>query len=206
MLELLPEFTSQPEVLLAACAFGYLARSIPFGIIISKILGLGDLRKVGSGNIGATNVLRTGNKLAAFLTLLFDFSKGICAVLLVRQFFGEDAVQVSAFSALVGHCFPIWLRFRGGKGVATFLGATIALSFILGIICCFVWLFVAVLRRMSSLASLTSAASAPIAAMFLGQPNTIILLMLLVGVVFFRHKQNINRITKGVEPRIGEAK
>ena len=206
MLELLPEFTSQPEVLLAACAFGYLAGSIPFGIIISKILGLGDLRKVGSGNIGATNVLRTGNKLAAFLTLLFDFSKGICAVLLVRQFFGEDAVQVSAFSALVGHCFPIWLRFSGGKGVATFLGATIALSFIIGIICCFVWLFVAVLRRMSSLASLTSAASAPIAAMFLGQPNTIILLMLLVGIIFFRHKQNINRITKGVEPRIGEAK
>ena len=206
MLELLPEFTSQPEVLLAACAFGYLTGSIPFGIIISKILGLGDLRKVGSGNIGATNVLRTGNKLAAFLTLLFDFSKGICAVLITRQFLGEDAVQISAFSALVGHCFPIWLRFSGGKGVATFLGATIALSFIIGIICCFVWLFVAVLRRMSSLASLTSAASAPIAAMFLGQPNTIILLMLLVGVVFFRHKQNINRITKGVEPKIGEAK
>ena len=204
MLELLPEFTSKPEVLLAACAFGYLAGSIPFGIIISKILGLGDLRKVGSGNIGATNVLRTGNKVAAFLTLLFDFSKGICAVLITRQFLGEDAVQLSAFSALVGHCFPIWLRFSGGKGVATFLGAIIALSFITGIICCFVWLFVAVLRRISSLASLTSAATAPIAAMFLGQPNTIILLMLLVGVVFFRHKQNINRITKGVEPRIGK--
>ena len=206
MLEALPEFTSKPEALLAACAFGYLAGSIPFGILIAKILGLGDLRKVGSGNIGATNVLRTGNKLAAFLTLLFDFSKGICAVLITRHFFGEDAVQVSAFSALVGHCFPIWLRFSGGKGVATFLGATIALSFLIGIICCFVWLFVAVLRRMSSLASLTSAASAPIAAMFLSQPNTIILLMLLVGVVFFRHKQNINRITKGVEPKIGEAK
>ena len=206
MLEALPEFTSKSEALLAACAFGYLAGSIPFGILISKILGLGDLRKVGSGNIGATNVLRTGNKLAAFLTLLFDFSKGIFAVLITRHFLGEDAVQVSAFSALVGHCFPVWLRFSGGKGVATFLGATIALSFIIGIICCFVWLFVAVLRRMSSLASLTSAASAPIAAMFLGQLNTIILLMLLVGVVFFRHKQNINRIAKGVEPKIGETK
>ena len=206
MLETLPEFTSEPEALLTACVFGYLVGSIPFGILISKVLGLGDLRKVGSGNIGATNVLRTGNKLAAFLTLLFDFSKGICAVLITRHFFGEDAVQVSAFSALVGHGFPIWLRFSGGKGVATFLGATIALSFIIGIICCFVWLFVAVLRRMSSLASLTSAASAPIAAMFLGQPNTILLLMLLVGLVFFRHKQNINRITKGVEPKIGEAK
>ena len=206
MLETLPEFTSEPEALLTACVFGYLVGSIPFGILISKVLGLGDLREVGSGNIGATNVLRTGNKLAAFLTLLFDFSKGICAVLITRHFFGEDAVQVSAFSALVGHCFPIWLRFSGGKGVATFLGATIALSFIIGIICCFVWLFVAVLKRISSLASLTSAASAPIAAKFLGQPNTIILLLLLVGVVFFRHKQNINRITEGVEPKIGETK
>tara|TARA_B100001248_G_scaffold132630_1_gene99622 strand:+ start:895 stop:1515 length:621 start_codon:yes stop_codon:yes gene_type:complete len=204
MLELLPEFTSQTEVLLAAFAFGYLAGSIPFGILISKILGLGDLRKVGSGNIGATNVLRTGNKLAAFLTLFFDFSKGICAVLIARHFFSEDAGQVSAFSALVGHCFPIWLRFSGGKGVATFLGATIALSLIIGIICCFVWLFIAVLRRMSSLASLTSAASAPIAAIFLNQPNAIILLMLLVGVVFFRHKQNIVRIIEGVEPKIGD--
>jgi len=204
MLEFLPKFISNPEVLLAAFAFGYLAGSIPFGILISKILGLGDLRKVGSGNIGATNVLRTGNKLAAFLTLLFDFSKGICAVLIVRQYFGEDAVQVSAFSALAGHCFPIWLKFRGGKGVATFLGATIALSFIVGIICCFVWLFVAVVRKMSSLASLTSSASAPIAAIFLDQPNTIILLTLLVGIVFFRHKQNINRIIKGVEPKIGK--
>ena len=204
MLEFLPEFISKPEVLFSACAFGYLAGSIPFGILISKILGLGDLRKIGSGNIGATNVLRTGNKLAAFLTLLFDFSKGICAVLIVRQFFSEDAVQVSAFSALVGHCFPIWLTFRGGKGVATFLGVTIALSFIIGIICCFVWLFVAVVRKMSSLASLTSSASAPIAAIFLDHPNTILLLVLLMSVVFFRHKQNIDRIIKGVEPKIGK--
>ena len=206
MLELLPEFTSKPEVLIAACAFGYLAGSIPFGILISKILGLGDLRKVGSGNIGATNVLRTGNKLAAFLTLLFDFSKGICAVLIVRQYFGEDAVQVSAFSALAGHCFPIWLKFRGGKGVATFLGVTLALFFIAGIICCFVWLLVALVKKMSSLASLISSASAPIAAIFLNQPNAIILLILMVGIVFFRHKQNIDRIIKGVEPKIGKTK
>ena len=204
MLELLPELTSKPGALMAACAFGYLAGSIPFGILISKVLGLGDLRKVGSGNIGATNVLRTGNKLAAFLTLLFDFSKGLCAVLIARHFFGEDAVQISAASALMGHCFPIWLRFRGGKGVATFLGATIALSFIIGIICCFVWLFVAVVRKMSSLASLTSSASAPIAAIFLDHPNTILLLVLLMSVVFFRHKQNIDRIIKGVEPKIGK--
>tara|TARA_B100000674_G_scaffold378405_1_gene320974 strand:- start:4153 stop:4770 length:618 start_codon:yes stop_codon:yes gene_type:complete len=204
MLELLPELTSKPGAIMAACAFGYLAGSIPFGILISKVLGLGDLRKIGSGNIGATNVLRTGNKLAAFLTLLFDFSKGLCTVLIARQFLGEDAVQVSAASALMGHCFPIWLRFRGGKGVATFLGATIALSFIIGIICCFVWLFVAVVRKMSSLASLTSSASAPIAAIFLNHPNTILLLVLLMSIVFFRHKQNIDRIIKGVEPKIGQ--
>ena len=206
MLEFLPKFISNPEVLLSACAFGYLAGSIPFGILISKILGLGDLRKVGSGNIGATNVLRTGNKLAAFLTLLFDFSKGICAVLIVRQYLGEDAVQISAFSALAGHCFPIWLKFRGGKGVATFLGVTLALFFIAGIICCFVWLLVALVKKMSSLASLTSSASAPIAAIFLNQPNAIILLVLMVGIVFFRHKQNIDRIIKGVEPKIGKTK
>ena len=206
MLEALPEFTSKPEALLAACAFGYLAGSIPFGILIAKILGLGDLRKVGSGNIGATNVLRTGNKLAAFLTLLFDFSKGICAVLIVRQYLGEDAVQISAFSALAGHCFPIWLKFRGGKGVATFLGVTLALFFIAGIICCFVWLLVALVKKMSSLASLTSSASAPIAAIFLNQPNAIILLVLMVAIVFFRHKQNIDRIIKGVEPKIGKTK
>ena len=204
MLELLPELTSKPGAIMAACAFGYLAGSIPFGILISKVLGLGDLRKIGSGNIGATNVLRTGNKLAALLTLLFDFSKGLCTVLIARQFLGEDAVQVSAASALMGHCFPIWLRFRGGKGVATFLGATIALSFIIGIICCFVWLFVAVVRKMSSLASLTSSASAPIAAIFLNHPNTILLLILLMSIVFFRHKQNIDRIIKGVEPKIGK--
>jgi len=204
MLELLPELTSKPGAIMAACAFGYLAGSIPFGILISKVLGLGDLRKIGSGNIGATNVLRTGNKLAAFLTLLFDFSKGLCTVLIARQFLGEDAVQVSAASALMGHCFPIWLRFRGGKGVATFLGATIALSFIIGIICCFVWLFVAVVRKMSSLASLTSSASAPIAAIFLNHPNSILLLVLLMSIVFFRHKQNIDRIIKGVEPKIGK--
>ena len=203
MLEALPEFTSKLEVLLAAGFFGYLAGSIPFGILISKFLGLGDLRKVGSGNIGATNVLRTGNKFAAFLTLLLDFLKGVCTVLIIKHFFAQDAVQLSAFCALVGHCFPIWLRFRGGKGVATFLGVAIALSFVLGVICCLVWLLVALIRRMSSLASLVSSLSAPIAAIFLGQPNAFSLLSILTVIVFFRHQQNISRIIKGVEPKIG---
>ena len=206
MLEALPEFTSKLEVLLAAGFFGYLAGSIPFGILISKFLGLGDLRKVGSGNIGATNVLRTGNKFAAFLTLLLDFLKGVCTVLIIKHFFAQDAVQLSAFCALVGHCFPIWLRFRGGKGVATFLGVAIALSFVLGVICCLVWLLVALIRRMSSLASLVSSLSAPIAAIFLGQPNASGLLSVLTVIVFFRHQQNISRIIKGVEPKIGTTK
>ena len=203
MLEALPEFTSKLEVLLAACFFGYLAGSIPFGILISKFLGLGDLRKVGSGNIGATNVLRTGNKFAAFLTLLLDFLKGVCTVLIIKHFFAQDAVQLSAFGALIGHCFPIWLRFKGGKGVATFLGVAIALSFLIGVICCLVWLLVALMKRMSSLASLVSSLSAPIAAIFLSQPSTLVLLILLTVVVFFRHGQNISRIIKGVEPKIG---
>lgn len=204
MLETLPEFTSRLEVLLAAGFFGYLAGSIPFGILISKFLGLGDLRKVGSGNIGATNVLRTGNKLAAFLTLLLDFLKGVCTVLIIKHFFAQDALQLSAFGALVGHCFPIWLRFRGGKGVATFLGVAIALSLILGVVCCLVWVLVALIRRMSSLASLVSSISAPIAAIFLGQQQIIVLLTLLTVIVFFRHQQNIKRIIRGVEPKIGK--
>ena len=204
MLELIPKLISNPVVLLTACAFGYLTGSIPFGIIISKFLGLGDLRKVGSGNIGATNVLRTGNKLAAFLTLLFDFSKGIFAVLIVRHFFNEDAVQFSALSALIGHCFPIWLRFKGGKGVATFLGIAIALSSVIGIVCCVMWLLVALIKKMSSLASLISALSAPAASIFFGQPNIFLLLTSIAIIICVRHNQNINRIVRGVEPKIGK--
>ena len=183
--------------------YSYFLGSIPFGLILTKIFLDQDIRNIGSGNIGTTNVLRTGNKFAAFLTLLLDFLKGVCTVLIIKHFFAQDAVQLSAFCALVGHCFPIWLRFRGGKGVATFLGVAIALSFILGVICCLVWLLVALIRRMSSLASLVSSLSAPIAAIFLGQPNSFVLLSILTVIVFFRHQQNISRIIKGVEPKIG---
>ena len=154
MLEALPEFTSKLEVLLAAGFFGYLAGSIPFGILISKFLGLGDLRKVGSGNIGATNVLRTGNKFAAFLTLLLDFLKGVCTVLIIKHFFAQDAVQLSAFCALVGHCFPIWLRFRGGKGVATMFGAMLAFHWQIGVSLLAVWATVFMLSKISSLSGI----------------------------------------------------
>ena len=201
---MLPDFTSTIDILFMSCAFGYLLGSIPFGILIAKLLGLGDLRKIGSGNIGATNVLRTGNKLAAFLTLLFDFSKGALAVILINQNFNEDAVQFAAIGALLGHCFPIWLKFKGGKAVATFLGITVALSFPIGSVCCCVWLLVALLARMSSLSSLTSATSAPITALVLNKPQVSALLIFLAIIVFFRHQQNIARILKGVEPKIGK--
>ena len=201
---MLPDFTSTIDILIMSCAFGYLVGSIPFGILIAKLLGLGDLRKIGSGNIGATNVLRTGNKLAAFLTLLFDFSKGALAIILINQNFNADAVQFAAVGALLGHCFPIWLKFKGGKAVATFLGITVALSFPIGAICCSVWLLVALLARMSSLSSLISATSAPITALILNQPQLGALLVFLAIIVFFRHQQNIARILKGVEPKIGK--
>ena len=201
---MLPDFTSTIDILIMSCAFGYLVGSIPFGILIAKLLGLGDLRKIGSGNIGATNVLRTGNKFAAFLTLLFDFSKGALAIILINQNFNADAVQFAAVGALLGHCFPIWLKFKGGKAVATFLGITVALSFPIGAICCSVWLLVALLARMSSLSSLISATSAPITALVLNQPQLGALLVFLAIIVFFRHQQNIARILKGVEPKIGK--
>ena len=201
---MLPDFTSTIDILFKSCAIGYLVDSIPFGILIAKLLGLGDLRKIGSGNIGATNVLRTGNKLAAFLTLLFDFSKGALAVILINQNFNADAVQFAAVGALIGHCFPIWLKFKGGKAVATFLGITVALSFPIGAICCCVWLLVALLARMSSLSSLISATSAPITALILNQLHVGALLVFLAIIVFFRHQQNIARILKGVEPKIGK--
>ena len=201
---MLPDFISTIDILLMSCAFGYLVGSIPFGILIAKLLGLGDLRKIGSGNIGATSVLRTGNKFAAFLTLLFDFSKGALVVILIDQNFNADAVQFAAVGALLGHCFPIWLKFKGGKAVATFLGITVALSFPIGAICCCVWLLMALLARMSSLSSLISATSAPITALVLNKPQVIALLIFLTIIVFFRHQQNIARILKGVEPKIGK--
>ena len=201
---MLPDFTSTIDILFMSSAFGYLLGSIPFGILIAKLLGLGDLRKIGSGNIGATNVLRTGNKFAAFLTLLFDFSKGALAIILINQNFNADAVQFAAVGALLGHCFPIWLKFKGGKAVATFLGITVALSFPIGAVCCCVWLLVALLARMSSLSSLVSATSTPITALILNQPHVGALLVFLAIIVFFRHQQNIARILKGVEPKIGK--
>lgn len=182
---------------------GYGLGSIPFGMVFARIMGLGNLREIGSGNIGATNVLRTGNKLAAALTVLFDGAKGAVALLLARHFAGEQAAQFAALAAFLGHCFPIWLGFRGGKGVATFLGIWLALAWPVGVACCLTWLAAAVVSRMSSVGALVSAAASTFWALVLGHGETLILGIILTLLVYLRHGENIGRIKSGTEPKIG---
>ena len=200
----MPEMTSTLATLLAAGLFGYLLGSVPFGIVIARIFGLGDLRKIGSGNIGATNVLRTGNKLAAFLTLVLDSGKGAIAVLVVRAFAAEDAVQLAGLAAFIGHCFPVWLRFKGGKGVATFLGTLIALAWPVGLAACGAWLIVAAIMRYSSLAALFAAGMSPVFAALLGQGAIFVLCIALAALIYVRHWDNIRRLRAGTESRIGK--
>lgn len=183
---------------------GYLLGSIPFGILLARVMGLGNLREIGSGNIGATNVLRTGNKAAAALTLVLDGAKGCAAVLLARSLAADDAAQIAGLTAMLGHCFPVWLRFAGGKGVATFLGIVLALAWPVGVGCCLAWLAGALTTRISSMGALVaSAASIPIA-WLLGAQDAILLLVLLTGLIFWRHSANIARIKTGTEPKIGQ--
>ncbi len=200
----MPDLTSAPIALILVAALGYLLGSIPFGIVMARLFGLGDLRQIGSGNIGATNVLRTGNKVAAFLTLIGDAGKGGAAVLLARCFIGEDAAQVAGFFAFLGHCFPVFLGFKGGKGVATWLGTMLALSFPIGLAACATWLVTAVIFRISSLAALVAAALSPVVAIALGQGHLTLLAVALAGLIFYRHSANISRIAKGQEPKIGK--
>jgi acyl phosphate:glycerol-3-phosphate acyltransferase len=200
----MPELGSATWVLVAVAVLGYLLGSVPFGVVITRALGLGDLRQIGSGNIGATNVLRTGNKGAALATLLLDAAKGGVAVLLARAVVGaEDAAQVAGFAAFIGHLFPVWLSFRGGKGVATFLGTLIALHWPLGLACCATWVVVALVSRVSSLAALVAAASSTFWMMYLGQGRMIVLGAALTLLVFLRHHANIARLRAGTEPKIG---
>jgi len=189
--------------LIVTAVGGYLLGSIPFGVLVTRIFGLGDLRRIGSGNIGATNVLRTGNKAAALATLLLDGGKGAVAVMLARAVYGEDAAQVAAFSAFLGHLYPVWLGFRGGKGVATFLGTLIALAWPVGLAACATWLVAAVIGRISSLAALVAAALAAVWAAMLGHRELVWLIVVLATLVFWRHRENIERIRAGTEPRIG---
>jgi len=195
--------TAIPMLGLAALA-GYLLGSIPFGIVMARIFGLGDLRAIGSGNIGATNVLRTGNKPAAFLTLILDAGKGGIAVLFARMALGEDAAQIAGFFAFLGHCYPIYLRFKGGKGVATWLGTLLVLSWPMGLAACATWLVTALLFRVSSLAALSAAAFSPLWAYLLGVPEMIALLGAFGLLIFYRHRANISRLIAGEEPRIGK--
>ena len=190
--------------LLLWALIGYLLGSVPFGLVIARLLGLGDLRKIGSGNIGATNVLRTGNRPAALATLILDSFKGAIAVLIARWLAAEDAAQLAGLMAFLGHCFPIWLGFKGGKGVATFLGLLLGLAFPLGLAACATWAAGAALTRISSASALLAAALAPVWAWGLGYPSMVMLCLVLAAIVWGRHHANIRRILKGEEPRIGK--
>ena len=185
-------------------AIGYLLGSIPFGIVITRMLGLGDLRQIGSGNIGATNVLRTGNKPAALATLLLDSGKGAIAVLLARALAGDGAALIAGAAAFLGHLYPVWLNFKGGKGVATFLGTLLALDWRLGLGACAIWLVTALLTRISSLSALVAAALSPLVALWLDGPRLALVVAFMAVLIFIRHRANIARIRTGTEPRIGK--
>ncbi|HHX89477.1 MAG TPA: glycerol-3-phosphate 1-O-acyltransferase PlsY [Paracoccus sp.] len=200
---MLPAFETAPGLLLLVAALAYLLGSVPFGLVITRALGLGDLRAIGSGNIGATNVLRTGNKGAALATLLLDAGKGGIAVVLARAALGEDAAQMAALTSFLGHLFPVWLGFRGGKGVATLLGTLLALAWPVGLLACATWAVTAAIWRMSSLAALVASASVPVWLVLLGRPGAVALALLLAALVWQRHGANIARIRAGTEPRIG---
>ena len=184
-------------------ALGYLAGSIPFGLLITRAMGLGNLREIGSGNIGATNVLRTGNKGAAAATLILDALKGAAAVLVARALWGETAGMVAGAAAFLGHLYPVWLGFRGGKGVATFLGVLLALAWPVGLIACATWALTAKIGKISSLAALVAAGTAPVWLWLLGPQGSVWPGLAMAVLVFLRHHENIARLRAGTEPRIG---
>jgi len=204
MMIFLPDFISSPVALLVVAVLAYLLGSVPFGVVITRAMGLGDLRKIGSGNIGATNVLRTGNKGAAAATLILDAAKGGIAVLIARAMVGEDAAQVAALASFLGHLFPVWLRFKGGKGVATFLGILLALAWPIGLMACATWLVAAAVSRISSLSALAAAGLAPGYLAFGGYSDMVLLALLLAILVWVRHAANIRRMRDGTEPKIGK--
>ncbi len=185
---------------------GYLLGSIPFGLVLCLMFGYGDIRKIGSGNIGATNVLRTGNKFLAALTLILDSSKGALAVLAALAFADKHAMFGAALGAVLGHNFPVWLKFKGGKGVATTLGTFLALSWPIGLACCATWLVTALISRISSLSALLALALAPVFVAAFGDPKMIYLVGLISLIGWIRHKDNITRLLAGTEPKIGKKK
>jgi len=189
-------------LLFFALAFGYLLGSIPFGLILTRMAGLGDVRSIGSGNIGATNVLRTGNKKLAAATLVLDMLKGTVAVL-IAGIAGPEAAIIAGFGAFLGHIFPVWLKFKGGKGVATYLGVLLGLFWQGALIFAVVWLIVAYASRYSSLAALVAAIIVPIALYIMGVHQIAALFLVLTIIVFIKHRANIQRLVSGTEGKIG---
>lgn len=200
----MPELITDWGILALTALLAYGLGSIPFGLVITRVLGLGDLRQIGSGNIGATNVLRTGNKGAALATLLLDAGKGGIAVLIARALLAEDAAQLAALAAFLGHIFPVWLGFKGGKGVATFIGTLLALAWPVGLAVCVTWAATAFITRISSLSALVAAASSTFWMLGFGHGRMMLLGAILTLLVFIRHAQNIARIKAGTEPKIGK--
>jgi glycerol-3-phosphate acyltransferase PlsY len=185
------------------CVLAYLLGSIPFGLLLTRAAGLGDIRAIGSGNIGATNVLRTGNKGLAAATLFLDGFKGFLAVLVAKHF-GSPAPYCVGFAVFIGHLYPVWLGFKGGKGVATGLGVLLAEAFPVGAVACLVWLLLAIGLRYSSAAALAAFAVAPLTALVLGHHKLALLALLIAILVYWKHKANIARLRAGTEPRIGK--
>jgi len=195
--------STSPLLLLAAALLGYLFGSIPFGLIITRMAGLGDIRAIGSGNIGTTNVLRTGRKDLAAATLVLDGLKGTAAVLIAGWLWGADAAIVAGFAAFIGHIYPVWLRFKGGKGVATFLGLLWAFAWPAALFFMAVWLSVAAITRYSSASALTASALSPIVLLLLGHRREALLFAVLAVILWVMHRANIKRLLSGTESRLG---
>jgi glycerol-3-phosphate acyltransferase PlsY len=187
-----------------AWVLGYLLGSIPFGVIFTRMAGLGDVRKIGSGNIGATNVLRTGRKGLAAATLLGDALKGTAAVVLANAIWGPQLATVAALGAFLGHLFPVWLKFKGGKGVATFIGILLGLMPVAALIFALIWLGVAFASRYSSLSALIASAATPVVLWLLGEPGMAGMTIILVALLWWKHSQNISRLLAGTEGKIGQ--
>jgi len=192
---------AMPAILCAIC--GYLSGSVPFGLILTRMAGLGDVRSIGSGNIGATNVLRTGNKGLAAATLILDALKGTVPTLLASHFLGLEGAVIAGFCAFLGHIFPVWLGFKGGKGVATYIGVLFGLDWRMGVFFLLVWIATAVLSRYSSLSALVASAVIPLALWFIADPKVAAVATIMTLIIWAKHRANIERLLSGTEGRIG---